>query len=143
MSTYTYSDLLDTEKDEVRDQLGVTDISGGATTALISDEHIIAALSALGSVGAAVAYLARELAMRFAQKPTDVSLPSGLRVAWRERVSAWLSLAGDAGVIADAAASPAAGLLTTTAPVSSPCVAGPDANDRAYRGDPYRGRRWP
>ena len=39
----------------------------------------------------------------------------------------------------------AAGQLTATAPIDPPFGAGsvPDANDRAYRGDPYRSRkRW-
>lgn len=35
----------------------------------------------------------------------------------------------------------AVGELTTQAPVAPPFVGWPDANDRAYRGDPYRSRK--
>jgi hypothetical protein len=140
MPTYEYSDSLSTDKDQVRDQLGITDISGGVDTALISDEHIIAALSALGSTGAAVAYLARELAARFAQLPT--SIRSGQdALAWANRVSTWLALAGLAEGAVDGSASPASGLLTTTAPIAPPTPYEPDANSGLYRGSPYL-RRW-
>lgn len=36
----------------------------------------------------------------------------------------------------------AVGTIAKTAPIERPCIAGPDANDRMYRGDTYR-RRWP
>jgi len=140
LSTYTYDETLSTDKDKVRDQLGVTDVTS-AQTALVSDEHIIATLAALGSVGAAVVYLARELAARFAQRVGRVTLPSGLSVAWPDRVSTWLTLAETAQITASASVSPASGILTKTAPVTPPCPDGPDANDRLYRGDPYRRRR--
>lgn len=49
-----------------------------------------------------------------------------------------------AAAAAGAAGGAAVGLLQQTAPVMPPCQLGPDANDRAYRGDTYRGRRrWP
>ena len=47
----------------------------------------------------------------------------------------------------DSAGGGAVGQLTQTAPVMPPSRSGPDANDRRYRGDPYRrnkryGNRW-
>jgi len=136
MLTYTYNDTLSTDKDRARDQLGITDVSGGVDTALISDEHIISALSALGSLGAAVAYLARELAARFAQLPTSIRSGEDA-LAWADRVKTWLTLAELAEGAVDGSASPASGLLTTTAPIAPPCASGPDANSGLYRGSPY------
>lgn len=141
MPTYTYDELLPTDKDRTRMRLGVTDVSGGATTALISDEHINAVLLDTGALSLAVMYLARELAVQFAQKPSDITLASGLRLAWRERVSRWMEIAELSQTTASASLSPAGGQLTATAPVMPPCPGAPDANDRLYRGDPYR-RRW-
>lgn len=140
MSSYTYNDTLPSDLDRARARLGVTDVAS-ASTALISDEHINAVLLDAGSLNLAVMQLARELAVHFAQKPSDISLPSGLRLAWRDRISTWLTIADTAMTTASAAMSPASGPLTTTAPVAPPCPTGPDANDRMYRGDPYR-RRW-
>lgn len=140
MSTYTYDDTLPGDLDRARAQLGVTDVTS-AETALVSDEHINAVLQGAGSLPLAVTLLARELAATFAQKPSDVTLPSGLRLAWRDRISTWLTLAGMAQTSAAAASPAVSGLLAKTAPIAPPSPSGPDANDRAYRGDPYR-RRW-
>jgi len=46
------------------------------------------------------------------------------------------------GIGTDSDFAAATGDLTTTTPISPPSAAGPDANDRAYRGDPYRRRRY-
>lgn len=91
----TYDDTLPTDKDKARSILGVTTVTSEAT-ALVTDEHIDAVLTWQGSIDGAVSFLASELAARFAQLPSDVSLPSGLRVAWRERIATWLALAGRA-----------------------------------------------
>lgn len=93
--TASYDDTLPTDKDKARSILGATDDTS-ATTALVTDEHIEAVLTWQGSLDGAVAFLASELASRYAQMPSDVSLPSGLRVAWRERIATWLALAGRA-----------------------------------------------
>jgi hypothetical protein len=142
VSTFTYNDALASDLDRIRSQLGITDVSGLAETALISDEHILAALLDRGGVGGAIVFLARELAATFAQLPTSIKSGEDA-LAWAARVSTWLTLASLAETAAAASASPASGLLTTTAPVSPPYVGGPDGNDRAYRGDVYRGRRRP
>lgn len=141
MATYTYDDTLPTEMDDARSQLqAIPATEGDAATGLISNEHIIAVIAAQGSLSAAVAYMARELALRFARKIGRVTLPSGLSVAWPDRVKYWWELAGIVDLAGDGSASPASGLLTTTAPVAPPTLYEPDANDRLYRGDPYRRR---
>lgn len=140
MPTYSYDDTLPTEMDDVRARLGVTDISRSAASALISDEHIISVIAAQGSIGRAVAYLARELALRFAQQIGRVTLPNGLSVAWPDRVAAWWALATDSTATNAASGGVVSGQLTTIAPIGPPSD-GPDANDPRYRGSPYRSRR--
>jgi len=141
MPTYTYDDTLPTEMDDARAQLQVIPATpGDAAGGLISNEHIEARIAQQGSLSAAVVYLARELAIRYAQQPGRVTLPNGLSVAWPDRVKYWWELAGIAEGAIDGSASPASGLLTTTAPVAPPTLYEPNANDRMYRGDPYRRR---
>lgn len=72
---------------------------------LLTDDHIEAAL-ALYAYNGGVAFLASELAARFAQQPGDVSLPGGLSASWGERVKTWLALAAQmrAGGVAAAGA---------------------------------------
>lgn len=89
----TYDDTLPTDRDKARSILGATDVTS-ETTALVSDEHIDAVLTWKDSLDGAVSFLASELASRFAQLPSDVTLPSGLRASWASRISNWQKLAG-------------------------------------------------
>lgn len=141
MPSYTYDPTLPTEMDDARYQLGAIPITeGDADTGLISNETIVAAIAAQGSLSAGVAYLARGLAIRFAQLPTSIRSGSD-GLAWADRVKFWWELAGIVETAADGNVSPASGLLTTTAPIQPPTPFGPDANNPVYRGSPY-GRRW-
>ena len=88
-----YDDTLATDLDWARWQLG--DTSNDAATELLTDDHIEAVLS-LYPRAQAVGLMAAGLAVRFAQKPTDVSLPSGLRVAWSKRIDQWNKVAATA-----------------------------------------------
>jgi hypothetical protein len=45
MATYTYNESLPTDKDWVRLNIGDRDVSGGAETAVFSDEEIVATLT--------------------------------------------------------------------------------------------------
>jgi hypothetical protein len=83
----SYSDTLETDLDKARALLGDT-----AAVELLTDDHIDAVLS-LYEFGGGVAFLADELAIRYAQQPDRVTLPSGLSVAWSARVAAWRALA--------------------------------------------------
>lgn len=87
----SYDDTLATDLDWARFQLGDTDTSAE----LLTDDHIEAVL-AMYPRAQAVGFMAAGLATRFAQKPTDVSLPSGLRVAWGKRIDQWNKVAADA-----------------------------------------------
>lgn len=89
-----YEDTLPTATDKVRAVLG--DTSNDATTELLSDDHIDAVLAMLATFDAGVAFMANELAVRFAQKPGSVSLPSGLSVSWAYRVAEWRRIADNA-----------------------------------------------
>jgi hypothetical protein len=86
----SYDDTLPSELDKARALLG--DTSNDSATELLTDDHIDAML-ALQGFNAAVSWMAMELAARFAQDPSSVSLPSGLSVSWSERVKYWLNLA--------------------------------------------------
>ena len=86
----SYSDTLDTTTDKVRALIG--DTSNDAATELLTDDHIDAVI-ALYTFNGGVAFLAQELATRYAQQPGSMSLPSGLSVSWASRVSTWLALA--------------------------------------------------
>ncbi len=95
-----YDDSLPTDLDRARALLGDT-----ASTELLTDDHITAVLG-LYAFNGAVAFMAEELATRFAQQPGSVALPSGLSVSWSARVSAWQALAKQmraGGVVAGAA----------------------------------------
>jgi hypothetical protein len=86
----SYSDTLETTTDKARALIG--DTSNDAATELLTDDHIDAVI-ALYTFNGGVAFLASELAVRFAQQPGSVTLPSGLSVSWATRVSTWLALA--------------------------------------------------
>lgn len=86
----SYDDSLSTNTDKARALLG--DTSNDPATELVTDDHIDAALL-LYSFNGGVAFLASELASRFAQKPGSVGLPGGLSVSWADRVKTWLALA--------------------------------------------------
>lgn len=87
-----YDDTLPTDKDQVRMYLGDTQ-----STELLTDAHINAVLTLVGSVSSAVVILARELLARFANKPARVTLPNGLSVAWDR--AGWVSLIASGGVL--------------------------------------------
>lgn len=81
-----YDPTIQTDRDRARAQLGDTE-----TVQLLTDAHMDAALELYGyTLG--VAFMADELAVRFARKPTSVS-NSGKSVSWAERVRAWQALA--------------------------------------------------
>jgi hypothetical protein len=90
----SYSDTLETDLDRARAFIG--DTSNDAATELVTDDHIDAVLALYTPLSDAVAFLASELAVRFAQQPGRVALPSGLSVSWDERVKAWQALAQQA-----------------------------------------------
>jgi hypothetical protein len=94
----SYDATLATERDQVRMYLG--DTSNDAATELVTDAHISAVLTLVGSVAAAVVVLARELLARFAAEPERVTLPNGLSVAYNR--AGWLALvtAGVGGTLA-------------------------------------------
>jgi hypothetical protein len=97
MATFTFDELLPTAKDKARALLGDTAVTAGTTTipaarALLSDEHIAAVLALATPFEAAVAWLADELAVRFAQVPDSIS-DSGSALRWSERIPAWRELA--------------------------------------------------
>jgi hypothetical protein len=62
------------------------------TAELRADSHYDAMITLYGLSGA-VAFIASSLAAQYATKPTDVTLPNGLRVAWKDRIATWLALA--------------------------------------------------
>ncbi len=131
MPTYSYNDALLTNIDKVRSLLGDTD----AADWLFSNEHITAVLDQQGSLASGVAYLANELVARFGRQPTRMS-DLGTTVDYGERLAAWRAIAGSA-VPDTSGYAGATGTLGKTALVQ-PTAWWPDANDRAYRGDPYR-----
>jgi hypothetical protein len=87
-----YDDTLPTDMDKARAVLQDID----PANELLSDDHIEAVLGLFATFDAAVAFLADELAVRFAQKPGSVSLPSGLSVSWAFRVAEWRRIADNA-----------------------------------------------
>ncbi len=131
MPTYSYNDALPTDTDKARSLLGDTD----ANDWLFSNEHIAAVLTQQGGLAKGVAYLANELVARFGRQPTRMS-DQGTTVDYGERLAAWRAIAGSA-VQDTGGYAGASGTLGKTAPVQ-PAAWCPDANDRAYRGDPYR-----
>lgn len=106
----SYDDTLPTDLDKARALLGDT-----ATTELLTDDHIEAVL-ALYSFNSSVAFLATELATRYAQKPGSVSA-NGKSVSWADRVRTWLALATQmraGGVTGPPSVAPYAGGLSKT-----------------------------
>lgn len=87
-----YDADLTTDLDKARALLG--DTSNDPATELLTDDHIEAVLALYAtSFDTAVAFLADELVVTYAQQPDSVTLPSGLSVRWSERVKAWQVLA--------------------------------------------------
>jgi hypothetical protein len=94
----SYDDTLATDLDRARSLIGDT-----TDPELHSDEHIDAVLTAQGSLGLAVSYLAWELVMRFANDPikfTDV----GGSYDYSHRIALWQVLAApyQASLVTDA-----------------------------------------
>jgi hypothetical protein len=87
-----YDPTLPTDKDYVRFVLGDTE-----TVELLSDTQILAVLALYPTRNATIAVLAQGLAAQYAQRPDRVTLPSGLSVAWSERVKYWLLLVANGG----------------------------------------------
>lgn len=69
----------------IRRRLGDTDVS----VPLLSDEHIIAVLDEANSKEAALVELADELIARYGKEPDSVTLPSGLKVSYKDRITVW------------------------------------------------------
>lgn len=90
----TFDELLSTSLDYVRDRIGDTAVEP-EENALRTDEHIEAVLAAEGSREAAIAFIAKGLAVEYAQKPGQVTLPNGLSVSWAYRVAQWNALAAE------------------------------------------------
>jgi hypothetical protein len=89
----SYDDTLPTDKDYVRFVLGDTE-----TAELLTDAQILAVLATM-TRNSTIAFLAQGLAARYAQNPDRVTLPSGLSVAWSERVKYWRDLAASGGTL--------------------------------------------
>lgn len=86
----SFDATLPTDRDTVRALLG--DTSGSGATELVTDAYIDALLL-LYSVTDTVAFIATGLAVRYAQQPTDITMPSGVRISWGKRIASWESLA--------------------------------------------------
>lgn len=91
---FTYTGNLDTALDRVR--FGVGDV---VSPGLLADATYTALLAQDGATEASsVQAAAAALAAAYAAKPTDISLPSGLRIAWSKRIDQWNRIAsGSAG----------------------------------------------
>lgn len=115
MATYTFDELLPTEKDEARELLGDTAVTAGTTTipeedALRSDERITAAIAKKGfELG--VALLADGLVAQISQEPVKITL-GGLAVDYSARIPAWKDLASRMRTAAATAAAATSGELT-------------------------------
>jgi hypothetical protein len=88
----TYLDSLPTERDRVRSDLGGRITILPASDPLLTDEHIDAVLTLEGSRASAVAYLARELVVRFAHEPVKVTA-GDMSVDYSPRIGLWEALA--------------------------------------------------
>jgi hypothetical protein len=85
--------VISADSDTATFQLAAT--PGGSALAITADG---AGVIGLVDEAAAIREVARGLAARYATKPTNVRLTSGLSVAWSERVAQWNRIAnGDAG----------------------------------------------
>lgn len=82
-------------RDAETDTFALTTTPTGAAIDLTLDgEGVIGVVSE----GAAIRAIAAMLAVRYAQKPTDVRLTSGLSISWGQRVQQWNRIAaGQAG----------------------------------------------
>jgi hypothetical protein len=86
---FTYVDTLPTARDRLRFALGDTNTPGYITdetytaTLLLNDQDEVAS----------VRQLAGHLAVRFANEPGSIRLPSGLSISYRERVAQWVAIA--------------------------------------------------
>jgi len=89
----TYDDALPTDRDRARSILG--DTQDLPDDALLTDEHIDAVLAWQASLDGAVAFLAAELAARFARQPVRVT-SNGKTVDYGERLAHWRTIAGEA-----------------------------------------------
>lgn len=110
----TYDDSLPGDKDRVRAMLG-----GGVTilpvaSPLLTDEHITAVLAAQSTVAATVAWLAKELIVRFAGKPTTIKA-GDVAVSYADRIPEWRRLANEQSGVTGATSS----LGTLSVPISS------------------------
>lgn len=85
----SYDDTATDDLNLARALLGDT---SNDSAELLTDDHIGAVLTLYG-YNAGVAFLADELAIRFAQQPDRVSLPGDLSFSWSARVVAWKALA--------------------------------------------------
>ena len=84
----SYDPTSTTTRNLARGILGDIDTSNE----LRADAHYDAILALYG-YSAGVAFVANSLAAEHGRKPGSVTLPSGLSVAWRDRVATWLALA--------------------------------------------------
>lgn len=87
----SFDESLTTDLDLARFHIG--DTSNDSATELLTDDQIEAVLGLYTPLAIGIAVLADGLAIRFAQKPGSVRLPSGLAVSWSDRVKTWLALA--------------------------------------------------
>ena len=117
----TYDPALSTDKDTARAMLGDTTIA----TALLTDEHINAVISMTGSLAAGVAWLARELVILFAQKPTRITA-GDVTVDYADRIPQWQALADRGGTN-----SATTGLSFVTATYGTACMV--DEYGRPYQ----------
>ena len=86
---FTYTNTLPTARDRLRFALGDTNNPG-----FIPDETYTATLSLNNQDEvASVRQLAGHLAVRFANEPGGIRLPSGLSISYRERVAQWAAIA--------------------------------------------------
>lgn len=92
--TATYSDALPTDRDIIRAMLGGPVTILPAAAPLLTDEHIDAILDMQGTVAASVAWLAKELIVRFAGKPTKIKA-GDVEVDYKDRIPEWRRLANE------------------------------------------------
>lgn len=121
MATYTYDAdaWTATAKDRARTALADTDVSGGADTALRSDEAITVAIAANGEP-LGIALLAEGLINEFEQQPETIST-GGQTFSWKKRGEGWRDLMVRLRAEA-AAASGAGGAVVSLAPYRADSV---------------------
>jgi len=88
----SYDPTSTSDRDRARAKLG--DTSNDPATELLTDAHMDSVLEQYG-YALGVAFMADELAARYAQQPGSVGLPSGLSVSWPERVKNWQRIAAE------------------------------------------------